>query len=307
MSMDTPSGKKDFWEKSDILLKGVAAPLAVALVGYLGTSYLSEKQREETQTQFYASLLAKREEADSNLRKEMFRYVIETILGNPKEDVQKRVVGLEMVALNFHDSFDLSPLFRQAVREIRTELDDKVAADELFDRLVDVCREIVNRQVPSLTDVEHRWDAEISDFRETRDPNFGSKLLLRTELKPLGKEMRPPVHLTLELLGVDAGKKAVHLRVQVYGVGATTPLVERVFWLTPFDFPALNSVRLPHRERVAVALLRFEANSAQLQVLHFPEMRASLKEKPLIDDLVEDLRRRNSRGSTAGDTHAASR
>jgi hypothetical protein len=307
MSTHTPASKKDFWEKSDILLKGVAAPLAVALVGYLGTSYLSERQRDETQAQFYAGLLAKREEADSNLRKEMFRYVIETILGTPKEDLHKRVVGLEMVALNFHDSFDLSPLFKQAVREIKTKSHNKATADELIDRLVDVSREITNRQVPSLTDGDHRWDAEVSDFGETRAVGFGSTLLLRTELKPLSQDKRPPLQLTLELLGVNTGEKAVQLRAQIYGVGATAPLVERVFWLTPFDFPALNSVRLPNRERVAVAMLRFEANSAQLQVLHFPEMRASLKEKPLIDDLLEDIRRRNQQGLTSGGSHAVSR
>lgn len=286
---------RDTWDRADILLKGLL-PVAVAAVGYFGTSYLSERQRAESTTQFYTGLLARREEADSNLRKEMFRYVIDNFLGSPQADPQKMVLGLEMLALNFHDSFDLSPLFKDAHASLRKVKDPDVAK-RLGGQLVEISKEITDRQIASLADVDHRWDAEISDFQETLAANFGSKLLLKRDLKPLASTVngaQPVVNLTLEVLAVDTIQQTAQLRLEVRRADASQPLVERAFWLSYFDFPALNNVRLPNRERVAVALRRFDGNSAQLQVLHFPETRASLKEKPYFDDLISDMKRHSN-------------
>jgi hypothetical protein len=295
MSSDTsePTDKpKDHWDKLDIVLKGLL-PLAVAMVGYFGTSYLSERQRAESTAQFYTNLLARREEADSDLRTQMFRSVIENFLGSPKNDPQKMVLGLQMLALNFHDSFDLSPLFKDAFATLQQKEKDPETKKQLTDQLINISQEITDRQVASLADVDRRWDA---DFRETHAPTFGSKVLLTRDLKAMtttaGEATQPPVNLTLELLGIDALQRTVQLRLEVRRAGATQPLVERAFVLSYFDFPSLNNVRLPNRERVAVALRRFDANSAQLQVLHFPETRASLKEKPYFDDLISDVKRR---------------
>ena len=47
-------------DKLDIVLKGLL-PVAVAAVGYFGTSYLSSQQRAESTRQFYTSLQAQRE------------------------------------------------------------------------------------------------------------------------------------------------------------------------------------------------------------------------------------------------------
>ncbi|WP_280151699.1 hypothetical protein [Piscinibacter sp. XHJ-5] len=288
------SKPKDRWEKADIVLKALL-PVAVAAVGYFGTSYLSDRQHAESTKQFYTDLLARREESDSNLRKEMFRYVIDNFLGNPQADPVKMVVGLEMLALNFHDSFDLSPLFKD-VHAALQKMQNAESTKALRTRLIDISKEIADRQAASLADVDHRWDTEISDFAETLAPNFGSKLLLKRDLKPLSEPTtsgrQSTVNLTLEVLAVDTIQQTAQLRLEVRRADAPQPVVERAFWLSYFDFPALNNVRLPNRERVAVALRRFDGNSAQLQVLHFPETRASLKEKPYFDDLIFEMKHR---------------
>jgi hypothetical protein len=294
MSADAAADKlKDGWDRADILLKGLL-PLAVAGVGYFGTSYLASRQGDEATTQFYTGLLARREEADSNLRKEMFRYVIDNFLGNPQADPHKKVLGLEMLAVNFHDSFDLSPLFKDAHQSLQ-RMDDTARAKPLIAQLVNTSKEIADRQIASLADPDHRWDFEISSIDGLLAGDRASEELLRRELKPLSHaadDSHPKPTLIISASAVDTTRQAVRLRIAVLRADAPEPLVERDYWISFFDFPALNSLRLPNRERVAVALRYFDGHTAQLQVVHFPETRASLKEKPYFDDLINDLKNR---------------
>ncbi len=293
---DEPAKPRDRWDKADILLKGLL-PLAVAGVGYFGTSYLAQRQAEDATRQFYTDLLARREEADSNLRKEMFRYVIDNFLGKELADPRKRVLGLEMLAVNFHDSFDLSPLFKDAYESVARGA-DAAAARALQRELVKVGREIGDRQVASLADLDHRWEFEVSSIDKLMRGDGVSDMLLDRQLKPLKAvpgTAEAPLTLKITATAADPDRRAVRVRVTVSRPNAAEVLIEREYWVTPFDFPALNSVRLPNRERVAVVLTRFDELSANLMALHFPETRASLKEKPYFDDLVNDLKRRMER------------
>jgi hypothetical protein len=286
---------RDRWEKADILLKGLL-PVAVAGVGYFGTSYLEQRQAEDSRRQFYTDLLARREEADSNLRKEMFRYVIDNFLGKELGDPRKRLVGLEMLAVNFHDSFDLSPLFKEAHAGL-LQAADKPALRLLRDDLEKLGRDIGDRQVASLADLDHRWDFEVSEIQDLQSGVTVSQTLLSSELKPLSPVAKdaPPLTLIITATAVDTVKRALRLYVVVRRQDAPDAVVERELWVSFFDFPALNSLRLPNRERVAVVLRHFNASNIQLMAVHFPESRASLKEKPYFDDLVNDLKHRADR------------
>jgi hypothetical protein len=286
---DKPPGPRDAWEKVDIVLKGLL-PLAVAAVGYFGTSYLSARQRDEATTQFYTGLLARREEADSNLRKEMFRYVIDNFLGKPQEDMHKRVLGLRMLAANFHDSFDLAPLFKSVFDELRA-MPDRAAAAALAKELLDTSYEIAQRQITSLAGQDHRWDFVIDSVDALKRGEQRSHELLRRRLTPLGAAAAgvPPATLVITASAVDVARQAVRLQVSVHRAGLGEAVVDQDMWITPFDFPALNSLRLPDRERLAITLHYFDGHHAELRVVHFPETRASLKDKPYFDDLVNEL------------------
>jgi hypothetical protein len=295
-----PVKPRDPWDKLDIVLKGLL-PLAVAAVGYFGTSYLSSQQRSESTRQFYTSLQAQRETADGNLRKEMFSYVIGNFLGKVEGDPNKRVVGLEMLALNFHDSFDLLPLFEDTYRTVRREEKDPRKAAQLVQRLVELSREIADRQIAALADVTHQWSRVIDLGPLAAQGGRGA--LRPIELKPLAPRPGDPAHvlgpqasleLRLNVTDVDASQHRVKVALEVWDP-VKSLIVERSFWVSPFDFPALRNIRLPNRERVALVLKGFEADHVDLAVLHFPEARASLKEKPYIDDLINDI------GRTAGE------
>lgn len=305
--IDDPKSR-DPWDKVDILLKGLL-PVAVAAVGYFGTSYLSNQQRSESTRQFYTSLQAQRETADANLRKEMFKYVIENFLGSVDTDPRKRVVGLEMLALNFHDSFDLMPLFDDTYRAVQAQSASDEERQRLLARLADLSREIVDHQITALADIHHQWDRVIDLTAAQGHGGLGSlapirlaPLLREGSGTPPGTAVPTALDLLLEVREVDVVQQRVKLRLQVADP-LKSVLVERSFWVTGFDFPALHNIRLPNRDRIAVVLKRFEADHVSLAVVHFPEARASLKEKPYIDDLINDVGRldeRRAAGAAAG-------
>lgn len=296
-----PAKPRDFWDKLDIVLKALL-PIAVAGVGYFGTSYLSSQQRAESTRQFYTSLQAQRETADGTLRKEMFSYVIANFLGKVEGDPQKRVVGLEMLALNFHDSFDLLPLFEDTYLTVLAQARNPAESARLVTRLVELSREINDRQIAALADVNHQW-RRVVDLRA----GTGIGPLPAIELQPLVPPAGLPVggllggggppatlDLRLNVTEVDARQSRVRVSLEVWD-RVKSLIVERSFWVSPFDFPALHNIRLPNRERVALVLNGFEDDHVDLTVLHFPEARASLKEKPYIDDLIADIGRADPR------------
>ena len=297
--MASPESKKSNWEKADILIKGLL-PIAVAAVGYWGTSYLArqqqiqaayiaERQQAEARAQFYTQLLTKREEADSSLRKEVFKYVIDKILGPTENNLDNQVLGLELLAYNFHDSIALGPLFKALYNKTQQKAHKR---QDLIDRLERVSREITDRQIAALADPAHIFPASIDSFEDMKQPGFGSVLILDREVPaPEGNTgaSYQRLKLQLEALSVDEDRKTAKVRLQVLGLDPVRAVVDATFSVSHFDFPMLDNTKFPDRQRLAVVLNSFGDDSAELKVVLFPEARASLKEKPYIDDLIKDM------------------
>ena len=54
----------------------------------------------------------------------------------------------------------------------------------------------------------------------------------------------------------------------------------------------IDNTRISHSQRVGIALTRWnEGNSAEIKLVYFPGSRASLKEKPYYDEVIEQLKR----------------
>jgi hypothetical protein len=62
------------------------------------------------------------------------------------------------------------------------------------------------------------------------------------------------------------------------------------FRLGLFDFPMIDNTRLTHNERVAVTLTSLADSQGEIVLSYFPASRASLKDKPFIDELEHDLK-----------------
>src|SRR5262249_33452164 len=86
------------------------------------------------------------EEADTSLRKEMFNSIIKDFLmiekTEPSKQPDKMMLGLELLAYNFHDSLDLGPLFKDVYRHLyKNSLPEK--NKQYLDRLAKVTRDVI--------------------------------------------------------------------------------------------------------------------------------------------------------------------
>ena len=61
------------------------------------------------------------------------------------------------------------------------------------------------------------------------------------------------------------------------------------FTVSPFDFPMIENVRLDDRSRVSVLMTRVDDGGVTLALAYFPAARASLKDKPFHDEVLNTL------------------
>jgi len=147
--MPDEAKRKDFWDKVTIVLHpmgGLLTAIAVTFVGMKGSQVLDRRQSNDTNARLYSELMSRREEAESSLRKDMFVSIISSFLQPSKEDLDGKVLNLELLAYNFHDSLDLRPLFFDLQRRINS-LKDWNARRDLLNRIQTVAKEITAKQL----------------------------------------------------------------------------------------------------------------------------------------------------------------
>src|SRR4249920_1986640 len=91
--------RKDFWDKVTIVLHpmgGLLTAIAVTFVGMKGSQVLDRRQSNDTNARLYSELMSRREEAESSLRKDMFVSIISSFLQPSKEDLDGKVLNLEL-------------------------------------------------------------------------------------------------------------------------------------------------------------------------------------------------------------------
>src|SRR5215471_19908524 len=130
--MADPGKPRDLWDKATVLLApmgGLFTALAVAIVGMKGSQVLDRRQSLDTNARLYSELMSRREEAESSLRKDMLVSIITSFLQpSSKGDLDTRVLNLELLAYNFHDSLDLRALFLDIQRQIAKSNDPSKGA-----------------------------------------------------------------------------------------------------------------------------------------------------------------------------------
>ena len=156
------SEKKNKWRLWDIFMSsGLFTGIAIAFVGYITSSSLERWKTNEAHTQLYAELMGKREEAESALRKDMFTSIISSFLkaekasGNQESASEKqelawleeKVLNLELLVSNFHESFNLKPLFVHLKKIINAANVNDNAKTEYIDRLNKIAKEITRKQM----------------------------------------------------------------------------------------------------------------------------------------------------------------
>ena len=158
---------KDFWDKLDIATKPIAAFLTaimIAAIGYFSQSTLTELSLREQNARLYTELLARREDAESSLRKDMFKEIMNGFFAsiNPddiEDGISKKILKLELLAYNFGDTMSLGPLFTELSNDIDRSLeianieDWKVIAGDFQRRLRSLAKRVASAQYSTIAPI----------------------------------------------------------------------------------------------------------------------------------------------------------
>jgi hypothetical protein len=164
---------KALYEEVKDWLRVAGIPVVIALGGWWVTTQVeiwrerdqkqsTERELRDQKTRLYAELMSRREEADSALRKDMFGKVFDKFFAEASGDPREQVLKLEILAKNFNDALDLSPLFKEVQRQVG--LNSKTPADErrkLESRLTQLARDIGSKQALLLEQSGGKIDVDV--------------------------------------------------------------------------------------------------------------------------------------------------
>jgi len=274
-------------ETTKWVLTVVGIPLALAYLSHRYEQTTARNQAADARLRLYTELLTSREQADSGLRKDMFGKVLDTFMTKRDGDIDQQLVELELLAANFQDSLNLSPLFRQ----IRRKIDAQAPVDKqaLTERLESVASDVKDRQIEALELVGAKMDGTVN-FAQleagTSAPVVDKELSFSdpgAADAPGGGPGLHKRHFHVEALEWD---KVLHrLLVQVHDGSK-----QWVISVDPFDFPLVDYTRISNTERFTVAMTSYSDDYAQLKFLYFPSSRSGVSDKPYIDQVLASLR-----------------
>jgi len=287
--------KTNRWAKASGLLRDLATPLTVAIVGLLASIYVNRQQALEANQRAFAELVSQRESADTNLRIEMFKTVLSGFL-TQGTGVSDQILKLEILAYNFNESMDLGPLFQDVFRRVNANNPD----DPNRQRLTRVASDVVHKQVEALTfELGVAKDTAVIDFEELKTNPAGISNLVNEVLRLRYPETEavghPERRFKLDVFGRDEKQQelSIHLVISPPGqVGPDVkPEIDVRFSVGYFDFPAINNTRLSNGERCAVVVRNMDEHSARISLVYFPANRAGLKDRMYVEEIVNQMSR----------------
>jgi hypothetical protein len=306
--MDETPTKRDIWDKMAVVLQsggGLLTAVTVAILGFLGSNYLKDREIAETASRekmqateanirIYTELMSRREEAESALRKDMFVSMIQTFLKPSSGSLDEKVLNLELLSFNFHESLNLKPLFVYIDKQIHASRGpDK---QEQLDRLHRVATEITRKQMLVLEGAGAKFDRIIDLDSLKRNPGGIAVDDGTLTLDGISRDF------SVVVLEADAAKRELKFRLEVRTPKDTLGNVQTnsaEFWVGFFDFPMIDNTRLDHDQRCALMLNACEERSADITVVFFPGSYASLKEKPYYQEMVQNLMKANAMTESA--------
>ena len=282
---------KDFWDKFGVMLTplgGLLTATAVAVVGMKGSQVLDRRQAADTNARLYSELMSRREEAESSLRKDMFVSIIQPFLQPQAGDLDTRLLNLELLAYNFHDSLNLKPLFLDLQR--RLVASSQPSHSDYLKRLNRVARDITAKQLFSLEGHGQSFRRSVDLEELSSTGRFG----IDVEGEAINVDGRS-CEVDLRILEVDPRLQQLRVRLEVKSrkgsaaAGAAESDTRATFDVGFFDFPMIDNTRLANGLCCAVTLSTFTPESADLTTTCFPAEYASLKDRPYYDEVILKL------------------
>jgi uncharacterized Rmd1/YagE family protein len=272
--------QRDWVEILPKLLTGIGALIAGVLLPYL-FHVNSEKNRSN---QLYADIVSKREVADSELRAKMFENLIKSFFGdNSKERStdKEKINLLRLLAFNFHESFNLKPLFEA----LESELKDKDSRS----RVRKIAKEIVGRQEAQLSQIV---EGRVYKKRVMKGKEEGIMIPPSEDLAYKGHRLGIEV--------VEIGKDDDYVRLHVWDMPDKSgghDIADIEFDLTYYDMPFVDNTKLFNATRFSITLNEILTNkntgdkTVDIKVIFFPESYMSGRDRPYLDEMLEQLRK----------------
>ena len=269
------------------LIKTLAMPAAICIVPLMFELFSHAHDERENQFRLYTELLSKREEADMNVRRGIFDKVFDKYLPPDTNDIDTRLVGLELMAANFHESVDISPLFWQLDRQVMKQGDAAARRTDLKE-LERIAGTVKARQIEGLEIAGRKTEISFDlELPPDQQKNFSCDWRLP---RVPGGPGEPPKgrHFDLGLIKGDLDGRRLQLQLSYSTHGDTKQVL---VWASLYDFPLMNFTRIADEERVAVVLTRLdpESKSATVTLVYYPSSRSGIKDKPYIDDVMSRL------------------
>src|SRR5262245_20881505 len=162
----------------------------------MGSQVLNRRQALDTNARLYSELMSRREESESSLRKDMFVSIIQSFLTPGSNDLDSKVLNLELLAYNFHESLNLKPLFLDIARRLEKADPRERLGYRL--RLNQVAREITAKQLFALEGHGKSFRRTV-DLDEVKQKGLGGLELEGESISVEGRRC----DLNLFVLGVD--------------------------------------------------------------------------------------------------------
>jgi hypothetical protein len=157
----SPKDSKSSLDWRDVVLRAVIPGLLIALIGIVGESTITSISSKAENARLVTNLQIQREQAENDLRKDIFAQAVAALIGSGNdqseseiEDYSKRLLKLELLALNFGDSIRLSPLFSELENDLNRHRTikprDAVSALVLTERLRSLAKRVASSQLSFL-------------------------------------------------------------------------------------------------------------------------------------------------------------
>lgn len=294
----------------DSLVK-LTAPAAVVIVALMANNFQEELSARST--------LNQREQAESSLRAEMFGSLIDPLIrfssargegGDSDTEIEALLVGL--LALNFHEHFELKPLMQYAYA--------RLAEEDAKNSLTSIAARIKDRQV-ALLDVEDDGDKGRSVYRFfIKNIEGGETLLFESYF---GVDDNDAGASEIEIVDSDKdtekyipvtspdGESTIHVtfhgfkykkqtvEVQYFDATSTTDPKFSTFTLSIFDFPFTDNTLMSSGNRFSFYISDVYQdddgkNIMEIKLRWFPKNYFLPRERPT-DSMIGDYISRLSR------------
>jgi len=265
----------------------IARTVVISIIGTAIAAIFYVYQDNETQSRYYTELQSQRERADTDLRSRMFDTLFQNYFKAKLEssaqasrrnasahelssaqldDLRQEIVLSDLLARNF-EAVDVRPLFEDIDRRLTERIDDgregqeaisnQIKAFRLREQLRRVARGATSRQTESLIALAKARSQQVQI--EQCESGAGTRAEPSPNLLPA-----LPGH---DLIGVIERVAQSSVRI-VFASSTASPVALPTPGLAPrprgirinvthYDMPALENVRMPNGERIALTLTRF--------------------------------------------------